>query len=162
MHKTLSCISLIIGIVLVTILVYTWYTDHCAKAASQKSGFVPSSWIPPIIRKKLDEATLQKEFVDYGKDQTDFFETTQYDPANDELNQSIHAQHQQYVDETYKGSVGPDRMNAVLDGISDVVPRIGLRRVDYSNIHVSGDALSVPSQYVDQVDSPLSSSYKFY
>lgn len=159
MKQTLTCISLIIVIVLLTIVIYNWYTARCTKEAKSTttSAFIPDSQLKPLS-KKLDEFTLQRDMIGYGEDTADAFTPTLYDPSSDELGRSIKAQQDEYIAETYKYSLGPDRMNVELDNNNDLVPRLGLRRIDY-NINYDDSARTTPSEIIDEVSMNSRSPY---
>jgi hypothetical protein len=66
------------------------------------------------------------------------------------LNAELFSDHQQHVDDSRKFTVGVSK-DAIFDHESDINPRVGLRKVNYSTARPEASARSVPSEYNDQL-----------
>lgn len=136
-----------------------------ADKKKKKSAFADSTG-------KLSEKQLHEGFMGYSPDdsndeygaqinpiQSNDPEIPAYDPAKESLEQSVFDSHNEFVEDAYVSTQGPNSTNSVRDDLTGPVKQWGLKRVDYTGVFVGDDARTVSSEYADQLASSDEGSY---
>lgn len=112
-----------------------------------------------LPQRPLNEPTAQQNQM--GQDlsslklSTDNIDTTDplqdYDPARMSLEKSVFDSHREFVEDAYISTQGANSTDSVRDDAQDINPRIGLRKIDYTNAFSESSARVVSSETPDQI-----------
>lgn len=84
-----------------------------------------------------------------------------WDPAEFSLEGSVYDSHREFVKDAYVSTQGPNNKNTVRDDTNEINPRVGLRRVDYTDLAAQSqsDARVVSSEYPEQIAQPNAGTF---
>lgn len=144
----------------VAVIPQTTKTSKFADHPHTKAHFAPRS-----MNGKMNEKQLE-HFLGSTAGHDEHFDTSpgasnpiapdaddmMYDPAKESLEQSVFDSHQEFVEDSYTSTQGPNSSNVERDDDTGPVKRWGLRRIDYQSIYSGDDARTVSSEYPEQMD----------